>query len=131
VLERETRFIEDTEAVQALIVDGHLAELRTAECVHQVLTELAVSRASLEVIVTQVATLAILESLVHQVSPAPLGWDTGSPLAGFATTARATQVPGRTGYDPAPGWLVTTVGARGEDWGLYFSLRPTHDALPF
>ncbi len=31
--------------------------------------------------------------------------------------------PGRTGYDEAAGWLVTVVGARGEDWGRLIMMR--------
>jgi purine catabolism regulator len=35
---------------------------------------------------------------------------------------------GRTSYDPAAGWLVTTVGARGEDWGRLIIMRPGQPA---
>src|SRR5207244_13284631 len=35
----------------------------------------------------------------------------------FEERSRAMTGPGRTWYDAAAGWLVTTVGARGEDWG--------------
>ena len=45
MLERETQFIEITEAVHARIIDAHMAELRSAERLHQVFTELAVSGA--------------------------------------------------------------------------------------
>lgn len=128
VLERETQFIAITEAVHARIIDAQLAELRSAERLHQVFTELAVSGAAADEVVTQTATLAgcpvILENLAHQVvACAPLGQDAASLLAGFAARSRAVRVSGRTGHDVASGWLVTVVGARGEDWGRLIVLR--------
>ncbi len=128
VLERETQFIEITEAVHALIIDAQLAELRSAERLHQVFTELAVSGAPAGEVVAQTATLAgcpaILENLAHQVLAfAPLGQDAASLLAGFSARSRAVSVAGRTGFDAAAGWLITVVGARGEDWGRLILLR--------
>ncbi len=128
VLERETQFIEITEAVHARIIDAQLAELRSAERLHQVFTELAVSGARADEVVAQTATLArcpvILENLAHQVlACAPLGQDAASLLAGFSGRSRATQIAGRTGYDATSGWLVTAVGARGQNWGRLLMLR--------
>jgi PucR family transcriptional regulator, purine catabolism regulatory protein len=126
--ERETQFIAITEAVHARIIDAQLAELRSAERLHHVFTELAVSGAAAEEVVTQTATLAgcpvILENLAHQVvACAPLGQDAASLLAGFAARSRAVRVSGRTGHDATAGWLVTVVGARGQDWGRLIMLR--------
>ncbi len=139
VFERETRFIEITEAVHARIIDAQLAELRSAERLHQVFTELAVSGAAADEVVTQTATLAgcpvILENLAHQVlACAPLGADPAGLLAGFSGRSRSARLAGRTGYDAASGWLVTVVGARGEDWGRLIMLtgeapRPGDQAL--
>ena len=128
VFERETQFIEITEAVHARIIDAQLAELRSTERLHQVFTELAVSGAPADEVVAQTATLAgcpvILESPAHQVlACASLGADAASLLAGFSGRSRAARVTGRTGYDAASGWLVTVVGARGEDWGRLIMLR--------
>jgi PucR family transcriptional regulator, purine catabolism regulatory protein len=128
VFERETRFIEITEAVHARIIDAQLAELRSAERLHQVFTELAVSGAPAAEVVAQTATLAgcpvILEDLAHQVlACAPLGADAASLLAGFSARSRSARLAGRTGYDTASGWLVTIVGARGQDWGRLIMLR--------
>jgi purine catabolism regulator len=128
VLERETQFIEITEAVHAVIIDAQLAELRSAERLHQVFTELAVSGAPADEVVRQAATLAgspvVLENLSHQVlACAPLGQDAASLLAGFSGRSRAARVSGRTGFDETSGWLVTVVGARGEDWGRLIMLR--------
>jgi purine catabolism regulator len=128
VFERETQFIEITEAVHARIIDAQLAELRSAERLHQVFTELAVSGAPADEVVAQTATLAgcpvILESPAHQVlACASLGADAASLLAGFSGRSRAARLTGRTGYDAASGWLLTVVGARGEDWGRLLMLR--------
>src|SRR5580700_4059377 len=128
VLERETQFIEITEAVHARIIDAQLSELRSAERLHQVFTDLAVSGASADEVVTQTASLAgcpvILESLAHHVlACAPGTQDAAALLAGFAGRSRAVQTTKRTGYDDASGWLVTVVGARGEDWGRLIMMR--------
>jgi PucR family transcriptional regulator, purine catabolism regulatory protein len=128
VFERETQFIEITEAVHARIIDAQLAELRSADRLHQVFTELAVSGAPSDEVVAQAATLAgcpvILEDLVHHVlACAPLGADPARLLAGFAGRSRSATLAGRTGYDAASGWLVTMVGARGEDWGRLIMIR--------
>jgi PucR family transcriptional regulator, purine catabolism regulatory protein len=128
VFERETQFIEITEAVHALIIDNQLAELRAAERMHQVFTELAVSGAPADEVVSQAATLAgcpvILENLAHQVlACATAAQDAAGLLAGFATRSRAVATPGRTGYDAMSGWLVTVVGARGQDWGRLIMVR--------
>jgi PucR family transcriptional regulator, purine catabolism regulatory protein len=128
VLERETQFIEVTEAVHALIIDAQLEELRASERLHQVFTDLAVSGAPAGEVVRQAAVLSghpvILENLAHQVLACEAaGQDTARLLAGFAAQSRAVAPPGRTGYDPASGWLVTAVGARGEDWGRLIMAR--------
>jgi PucR family transcriptional regulator, purine catabolism regulatory protein len=128
VLERETQFIEVTEAVHALIIDAQLEELRASERLHQVFTDLAVSGAPAGEVVRQAGALSgrpvILENLAHQVVACEAtGQDTARLLAGFAARSRAVAPPGRTGYDPASGWLVTIVGARGEDWGRLIMAR--------
>jgi purine catabolism regulator len=128
VFERETQFIEITESVHALIIDSQLAELRAAERMHQVFTELAVSGAPADEVVGQAATLAgcpvILENLTHQVlACAAATQDPAGLLAGFAGRSRAVTSSGRTGYDATSGWLVTAVGARGQDWGRLIMVR--------
>jgi PucR family transcriptional regulator, purine catabolism regulatory protein len=133
--ERETQFIEITEAVHARIIDTQLAELRSAERLHQVFTELAVSGAAAEEIVAQTATLAgcpvILANLAHQVlACAPRGQDPASLLAGFSGRSRAAQVAGRTGFDATSGWLITRVGARGQDWGRLILVRAAAQPAP-
>jgi PucR family transcriptional regulator, purine catabolism regulatory protein len=128
VFERETQFIEITEAVHALIIDAQLTELRAGERLHQVFTDLAVSGASADEVVRQTAMLAgcpvVLENLAHQVLACePAGQDAGSLLSGFRARSRAVMPRQRTGFDPASGWLATVVGARGEDWGRLIMVR--------
>src|SRR5580658_9782722 len=119
---REVPFVEITEAVHARIIDAQLEELRTSERLHEVFTELSIAGASPDEIVRQAASLAgrpvILADLSHQVLACEAGSaDPARLLAGFARRSRAVDAPGRTIFDEASGWLVTPVGARGEDWG--------------
>src|SRR6516162_2891079 len=122
VFEHEVAFIEITEAVHARIIDAQLDELRVSERLHEMFTELSVAGASPEEVVQQAAALAgrpvILADLSHRVLAfSPGGADPGRLLNGFAARSRSVRLSGRTVYDQASGWLVTPVGARGEDWG--------------
>jgi PucR family transcriptional regulator, purine catabolism regulatory protein len=119
---REVAFIEITEAVHARIIDAQLDELRVSERLHEMFTELSVAGASPEEIVRQAAALAgrpvILADLSHRVLAFSSGGvDPDRLLSGFAARSRAVRLSGRTAFDEASGWLVTSVGARGEDWG--------------
>jgi PucR family transcriptional regulator, purine catabolism regulatory protein len=119
---REVPFVGITEAVHGRIIDEQLAELREAARLHEVFTDLAVAGAPAGEVVRQAAVLAgrpvILTDLSdHVLAYEPAGADPQQLLAGFAERARAAAHTPRTCYDPAAGWLVTTVGARGEDWG--------------
>ncbi|MGA5822579.1 PucR family transcriptional regulator [Kitasatospora sp. NPDC094028] len=121
-LRREVRFVAVTEAVHALVVNAQLEQLRISESVHQVFNELVVEGAEPPEVIRQVARMAgapvVLENLAHQV----LAHDTaGRPeaevLEDWERRSRGVRPPGRTGHDPRSGWLVTAVGARGQDWG--------------
>lgn len=121
-LARETPFVQITEAVHARIIDTQLEELRASEQLHEVFTELSVEGASPAKVLSQAARLSgrpvLLENLAHQVLACETaGRDTGALLAGWETRSRAVAPEARTAYDAASGWLVTTVGARGQDWG--------------
>ncbi|MEZ0068636.1 purine catabolism regulator [Streptacidiphilus sp. MAP12-20] len=122
VLRRELRFVAVTEAVHALVVNAQLEELRSSEEIHQTFNELAVEGAEPVEVVREVARMAgapvVLENLSHQV----LAYDTAGQnaqvvLAGWESRSRGMRAGGRTGHDPRTGWLVTSVGARGHDWG--------------
>lgn len=137
VLERETPFVRITESVHARIIDAQLEELRAAEAVHEVFTELSVEGAGPAEVVRQVARMAgcpiVLENLAHQVLACePAGTDPEDLLDGWERRSRAVAPPGRTGYDETARWLVTTVGARGQDWGrliLVCEPSPRHAVL--
>src|SRR5579859_5790536 len=58
VLQRETEFIAVTEAVHTQILDARVAELRAAERLHQVFTDLATAGASAQEVVDQASALA-------------------------------------------------------------------------
>jgi PucR family transcriptional regulator, purine catabolism regulatory protein len=121
-LGRETRFVAITEAVHARVVDTQLDELRASQEVHETFTELSVEGAEPAEIIRQAARMSghpvVLENLAHQV----LAYDAGGGdatdlLSGWESRSRAVTFSGRTGHDARTGWLVTTVGARGHDWG--------------
>ncbi|MEW9534567.1 PucR family transcriptional regulator [Microbispora sp. NPDC049125] len=121
-LARETPFVQITESVHARIIDIQLQELRASEQLHEVFTELSVEGASPGEVLTQVARFAgcpvVLENLAHQVLACDAaGGDTGTLLANWETRSRSVSPGERTAYDDAAGWLVTMVGARGQDWG--------------
>lgn len=128
VLQRQTQFIAVTEAVHAEILAAQVAELRAAQRLHQIFTDLAAAAASADDIVARASALAgvpvILADLGHRVlACAPGKEEVADLLAGFAGRSRAVAVTGRSGYDPATGWLVAMVGGHGADWGrLIFAL---------
>jgi PucR family transcriptional regulator, purine catabolism regulatory protein len=122
VFEREVPFVDITEAVHGLIIDDQLAQLRSAERLHEVFTDLAVAGAGAAEIVRQAAQLSrrpvILADLSHRVLACePAGAGPARLLDGFEARSRAVAAAARTVYDEPSGWLVTAVGARGEDWG--------------
>ncbi len=131
-LTHEVPFASITEAVHARIVDAQLAELRSSDEVHAAFTQLTVDGAPPTEIVRQVARMSgrpvVLENLAHQVLAVdPAGVDLAAVLAGWEDRSRAVRVLERTAYDERSGWLVTTVGARGQDWGRLVLLT---DAAP-
>jgi PucR family transcriptional regulator, purine catabolism regulatory protein len=134
-LRRATPFVRITEAVHALIVDAQLTELRATEEIHQRFTELSVEGAEPAEVVHQAAALAgcpvVLENLARQV----LAYDTAGDSAellldGWEQHSRRIQPAGRTAYDADAGWLVTTVGARGQDWGRLLARWPGEGTPP-
>ncbi|MDS1270608.1 PucR family transcriptional regulator ligand-binding domain-containing protein [Lipingzhangella sp. LS1_29] len=121
-LEREARFVEITEAVHSRIISEQMTELQESERLHRVFTELSVEGAPPERVLRTVAELSgcpvILENLTHQVLVCEsAGEDPRSLLAAWETRSRGIRVSARTTHDAGTGWLVTMVGARGQDWG--------------
>ncbi|WBB80215.1 PucR family transcriptional regulator ligand-binding domain-containing protein [Micromonospora sp. WMMD882] len=134
-LRRATPFVRITEAVHALIVDAQLHELRAAEEIHQRFTELSVSGAEPQEVVRQAAALAgcpvVLENMSRQVlAYDPAGVSAELLLDGWEEHSRRIRPTGRTAYDSDSGWLVTTVGARGQDWGRLLLRWPGRQLVP-
>lgn len=134
-LRRATPFVRITEAVHALIVDAQLTELRATEEIHQRFTELSVEGAEPAEVLRQAAELAgcpvVLENLSRQVlAYDPAGESAELLLDGWEQHSRRIRPAGRTAYDPDSGWLVTTVGARGQDWGRLLLRWPAAEAVP-
>ncbi|MFI5836827.1 PucR family transcriptional regulator [Micromonospora sp. NPDC051300] len=134
-LRRATPFVRVTEAVHALIVDAQLTELRATEEIHQRFTELSVEGAEPAEVLRQAAELAgcpvVLENLSRQVlAYDPAGESAELLLDGWEQHSRRIRPAGRTAYDPDSGWLVTTVGARGQDWGRLLLRWPATEAAP-
>lgn len=122
VFTREVMFVEVTEAVHARIIDSQSEELRAAARLHEVFTDLSVAGATPADIIRQAAMLAgrpmILEDRSHAVLVCePAGQDAAPLLDGFAARSRRVDSSAGTVFDAASGWLVTPVGARGENWG--------------
>ncbi|WP_204012104.1 PucR family transcriptional regulator [Sphaerimonospora thailandensis] len=137
-LARETPFVQITESVHARIIDIQLQELRASEQLHEVFTELSVEGAAPAEVLGQVARFSgrpvLLENLAHQVLACDAaGADTGVILANWETRSRSVSPTERTAYDATAGWLVTMVGARGQDWGrliMFCDAPPTpHDIV--
>jgi PucR family transcriptional regulator, purine catabolism regulatory protein len=131
-LRREVAFVEVTEAVHALVLDAQVAALRATQQVHEAFTEMSVDGASPERVLHQVARMAqapvVLENLAHQVlAHDAAGTDPARLLERWEARSRRAVVETRTGWDADAGLLVTTVGARGQDWGRLVLVRD--DAL--
>lgn len=132
-LGREVRYAAVAQAVGERIVDAQLAELRAAEQVHDSFTRLSVAGAAPAEILAEVARFSglpvVLESFRHQV----LGYHAGPMAAadlldGWERRSAAVRPGERTAYDRREGWLVTVVGARGDDWGRL--VLPTPEPPP-
>ena len=129
VLGREVQFVGVTQAVGELVVGAQLDELRATERVHETFTELSVAGAGIGEILAEVTRMSglavVLESFHHQV----LGYDAaerspGELLAQWEERSRAVGSGRRTAYHQDEGWLVTVVGARGDDWGRLVLVSP-------
>src|SRR5919197_295753 len=136
-LSRETRFVAVTEAVVGLIVDAQVAELRAAEQVHETFTAFTVAGAEPAEVLREVARASglpvVLATLGHDVlAYDTAGVDPSELLHDWARKSRAVTVTERTSYHSGAGWLVTVVGARGNDWGrlvLHCPDPPQHRQL--
>lgn len=123
VLERETRFVDVTEAVHTLIVDARVGQLERSELIHRQFTELTVEGAPPEAIVSAAAELCghpvILENLAHRVVTFATG--TAPPetlLRNWERRSRSARADNAIiQVEPDESWVAVPVGARGDNWG--------------
>jgi PucR family transcriptional regulator, purine catabolism regulatory protein len=121
-LHREVPFVSVTEAAHSLIFESQLTDLRLADQVSSTFMELSLEGASTTEILARVARLTrrivVLENLAHQpLAIDTAGLDARDLLLTWDDSARRVTSTGSTTFDPATGWLVTPVGARGQVWG--------------
>jgi PucR family transcriptional regulator, purine catabolism regulatory protein len=125
-LERETRFVEVTEAVHREIINRQYELLRRAEQVSRELTELILSGAELGHIVGRLAEIfddhVVLEDDAHQVVEiAGVNEGLGDVLAGWDEHARRghTEVERGTvhSHNGAPRCMWVTLWLRHQPWG--------------
>ena len=121
-LAREVRFATVAQAVGERIVDSQLEELREAQRVHEVFTELSIAEAGPAEILESVQRLAgatvVLEDEQHRIVDYRSGpGDPADSLADWPARSRVVVLDGRTSWDEANGWLVTRVGRRERGWG--------------
>ena len=121
-LHREVRFAEVGQAVGELIVDEQLEELREAQRVHEVFTELGMAEAGPAQILEAVQRLAgatvVLEDGQHRLVDYRSGpGDTAAFLADWQRRSRAVHLDRRTAWDHCNGWLLTRVGRPERSWG--------------
>lgn len=121
-LRRTIAFIDVTEEVHASLVDTQVRELQASESIHVIFSALAVQGSRPEIVLKQVAKLSgfavVLENREQQILAFdPADRSRGDVLAEWAEHSQRRRESRRTFYDPQTGWLQTTVGARGNDWG--------------
>ncbi|HEX6233453.1 MAG TPA: PucR family transcriptional regulator ligand-binding domain-containing protein [Jiangellaceae bacterium] len=125
-LERELPFVRITEAVHSIIVDAQVKQLQDAETVHRRFTELSLQGATAERIVSDISALTgrpvVLENLAHQVLVCVSAGDPVDDLLDdWEARSRFVRLTGPTEVASLPDkWLVTTIGARGDQWGRVF-----------
>ncbi len=121
-LSREVRFAAVAQAVGEQIVDRQLEELREAQRVHEIFTELSIAEAGPVEILESVQRLAgaavVLEDEQQGIMDYRSGpGDATAFLSDWPTRSRAVVLDGRTAWDDANGWLVTRVGKPERGWG--------------
>lgn len=132
-LRRTIAFIDVTEEVHASLIDVQIRDLQASESIHQIFSALAVQGSKPEIVLRQVAKLSGFAVVLENRSRQVLAFDPaertpGDVLAEWAEHAGRPHRAVRTYYDPLSGWLQTTVGARGNDWGRLVLMAPSAGA---
>jgi purine catabolism regulator len=128
-LTREVRFAAIAQAVGERIVDEQVEELRQAQRVHDLFTELSIAEAGPEQVLEAVQRLSgagvVLENEQHQVLDYRAGpEDIGSLLADWTRRSRLVELERRTSWDRGAGWLLTRVGRPDRGWGRLVVVSP-------
>jgi PucR family transcriptional regulator, purine catabolism regulatory protein len=128
-LAREVRFATVAQVVGERIVDGQVEELRAAQHVHDVFTELGTAEAGPAEILDAAQRLAagavVLEDERHRILDFRPGPGDATPfLSGWEARSRAVVLDGRTTWDADQGWLVTRVGRPDRAWGRFVVQSP-------
>lgn len=135
VLRRHTAFVDVTEDVHARLVDSQIAQLQLSERIHETFSAMVLQGSSTVAILEQVSQLCgrpiVLENLNHELlevfaGPRPRN----DVIAEWSEHTRSHRSKRRTDYDQRTGWLVTTVGARSDDWGRLIIMSAADDTLP-
>ncbi|GAA1479088.1 PucR family transcriptional regulator [Nocardioides aestuarii] len=130
-LRREVRFATLTQAVGERLVDEQLTALREAERVHDTFTELGLTEAGPDQILTAASRLAaapvVLEDDRHRVLDYRAGpGDVAEFLDDWERRSqRVDPADERTVWDESFGWLVTRVGRHDRGWGRLVIGAPT------
>jgi PucR family transcriptional regulator, purine catabolism regulatory protein len=129
-LRRKIAFIDVTEEVHASLIDVQIRDLRASESIHMIFSALAVQGSKPEIVLRQVAKLSGFAVVLVNRSRQVLAFDpgersSGDVLAEWAEHGDRQHRPVRTYYDPLSGWLQTTVGARGDNWGRLILMAPS------
>ncbi|NVM94310.1 PucR family transcriptional regulator [Arthrobacter sp. AETb3-4] len=122
VVTQRVRFVEVTEVVHRLIVAEQLEQVEKARFVHEVFTELSLTGAAPEEIVTRAAEIIgapiVLEDLSHLVvAYAPEGIPAQELLNDWERRSRRVPLRHQTLRSGTEDWLQSTVGLRGHPWG--------------
>jgi len=131
LLRHEIKFVRVTEEAHSFIINSQLSELRSRQEIHETFTEMAIEGASTSDIVRQAAIMAHRPVLLSSRGRQVLAFETGDVaaslvLGNWKEVSGGIPVAGRTRFLPGePGWLVTSVGARGETWALLAMMEPT------
>lgn len=132
-LRRKIAFIDVTEEVHASLIDVQVRDLQASESIHMIFSALAVQGSKPEIVLKQVAKLSGFAVVLENRSRQILAFDpaertSGDVLAEWSEHSHRPHRAVRTFYDPLSGWLQTTVGARGNDWGRLVLMAPSAGA---
>lgn len=135
VLRRHTAFVSITEDVHTRLAESQLHELQLSEQIHETLSAMLAHGSSANEILAEVSRLSdrpvVLESLSHELFEVSPGRRTKQDVVSeWSEHAKRHRSMRRTDFDPRTGWLVATVGIRGDDWGRLILMSAADETFP-